>query len=284
MLSPAFKRIQNGTHLLVGDHFSQQAVRLSVFDISLSVAGAAPRIPLHYKSTNISMEKNIAILMADLTGYTALTETHGPIAAADVIDRYIQIAEKCLVGDTQIHERRGDEIMFVADSPEALLATALQLEANTVYEQNFLQVHGGLHYGKVFMRADSYFGAAINMASRIAGKASPGTFWCSDDFIDAIPDKTVYSFLSKGNHRFKNSTTEMEVFELKVNRINSQAVDPICRMIIVDYQHAIYYHDRPRHYFCSSECLGIYQKNQNDKVFDNQQNDYSKNQVYYNPN
>ena len=45
------------------------------------------------------MEKNIAILMADLSGYTALTETHGSVAAADIIDRYIAIVENCLVGD-----------------------------------------------------------------------------------------------------------------------------------------------------------------------------------------
>jgi len=39
------------------------------------------------------MEENIAILIADLSGYTALTETHGAASAADIIDKYIQIVE-----------------------------------------------------------------------------------------------------------------------------------------------------------------------------------------------
>lgn len=30
------------------------------------------------------MEEDIAILMADLSGYTTLTETHGPHGAADI--------------------------------------------------------------------------------------------------------------------------------------------------------------------------------------------------------
>ncbi len=30
------------------------------------------------------MERNVAILMADLSGYTALTETHGSVSAADL--------------------------------------------------------------------------------------------------------------------------------------------------------------------------------------------------------
>lgn len=207
------------------------------------------------------MEMNVAILMADLSGYTALTETHGPVTAADLIDRYIRIAENCLVGDTRIHERRGDEIMFVSDSPETLLATALMLEANTVYEENFLQVHGGLHFGKVLKRDDSYFGSTINLTARIAAKARPGTFWCSEDFIDSIEDKSVCGFQSKGNHTFKNITGTKEVFELQVERLYSNSIDPICRMLIVDRQKAIYYPDSEGHYFCSSLCADIYREN-----------------------
>ena len=73
------------------------------------------------------MEENIAILMADLSGYTALTETHGANSAADLIDKYVSIAENCLVGDCKLHERIGDEIMIVSASPDFLLATALMI-------------------------------------------------------------------------------------------------------------------------------------------------------------
>lgn len=207
------------------------------------------------------MEKNIAILIADLSGYTALTETHGPATAADLIDRYIRIAKNCLVGDSSIHERRGDEIMFVSDSPEALLATALKLEAKTAYEEYFLQVHGGLHFGKVLKRDNSYFGSTINLVSRIAAKAAPGTFWCSNDFMDSVENKSVCNFLSKGNHTFKNIKEEIGVFELQADRLNSNSIDPVCRMVIVDRQNAIYYPDQAGHYFCSAKCVELYRDN-----------------------
>ncbi|HRF16542.1 MAG TPA: hypothetical protein PK977_00190 [Chitinophagaceae bacterium] len=48
------------------------------------------------------MEQKIAILMADLSGYTALTEIHGASSAADLVDKYVEIVEKCLVGDSQL--------------------------------------------------------------------------------------------------------------------------------------------------------------------------------------
>lgn len=207
------------------------------------------------------MEKNIAILMADLSGYTALTETHGSLTAANLIDRYIQIANNCMVGDSRIHERRGDEIMVVSDSPESLLATALKLEENIVCEENFLQVHGGLHFGKVLQREDNYFGSTINLVSRIATKAAPGTFWCSADFKDSLEDKSVCRFLSKGNHLFKNISGSKEVFELQAEKTNTSLIDPVCRMLIVDRQKAIYYPDNAGHYFCSNQCVRIYREN-----------------------
>ena len=204
------------------------------------------------------MEKNIAILMADLSGYTALTETHGAVAAADIIDRYIAIVEKCLVGDCRIHERTGDELMIVSASPDFLLTTALIIGKYISNEENFLLVHGGLHYGKVLERGSSYFGSAINITSRIASKANAGTYWCSGEFVQALSDKTVHTATSQGNHFFKNIKKEKEVFEICIEDRTAFYVDPVCRMLIIDPQNAIPHPTDGDQYFCSSDCLEIY--------------------------
>jgi adenylate cyclase len=201
------------------------------------------------------MEENIAILMADLSGYTALTETHGSVAAADLIDKYIGIVENCLVGDSKLHERTGDEIMIVSASPDFLLATALLIGKNTSNEENFLQVHGGLHYGKVLKRANSYFGSAINLTSRIAAKANAGTYWCSEEYVNALSDKSLFTLKSKGNHLFKNISKEKEVFELSIENKKAFHIDPVCRMLILDSQNAIPHPNEDDRYFCSSDCL-----------------------------
>lgn len=207
-----------------------------------------------------TMEKNIAILMADLSGYTALTETHGAMSAADLIDKYMGIAENCLVGDCKLHQRTGDEIMIISDYPDFLLATALMLEAKSVAEENFLQVHGGLHFGQVLIRADNYFGSTVNLVSRIAAKAVAGTFWCSDDFVNSITDKSICTFNSKGSHLFKNISIEKEIFELSIERLKCSYIDPVCRMVIIDLQNAIHHPYEEELYFCSSQCLEIYRE------------------------
>jgi YHS domain-containing protein len=129
---------------------------------------------------------------------------------------------------------------------------------NTSNEENFLQVHGGLHYGNVLKRANSYFGSAINLTSRIAAKADAGTYWCSEEFVNALSDKSVCTLASKGNHFFKNISKEKEVFELSIEDRQTFYIDPVCRMLILDLKNAIPHPNEADKYFCSQDCLEIY--------------------------
>jgi len=91
------------------------------------------------------MEQDLSILIADLSGYTALTEAHGALSAADLIDNYLEIVNDSLVGDSYLHQSIGDEVVVIANTPDHLLATAIMLLQSTVKRFNFLQVHGALH-------------------------------------------------------------------------------------------------------------------------------------------
>lgn len=209
------------------------------------------------------MEENIAILMADLSGYTALTETHGAISAADLIDKYLEIVEDSLVGDCKLQERTGDEVMIVSSSPDFLLSTAVMIQENTLSVENFLQVHGGLHYGKILKRNNSYFGSTINLTARIASKANPGSFWCSGEFIDALKNKSAYKLQSKGKYSFKNVSEEKELSEVINTKSQSHAIDPVCRMLIQDKANAIQHYEETHLYFCSQNCLDIFKSRPN---------------------
>lgn len=201
------------------------------------------------------MERNFAILMADLSGYTALTETHGAIAAADIVDRYLSIVSNCLVGESRLHERTGDEVMIISPSADHLLATALMLVQTAHTEDNFLLLHGGLHYGKLLERNNSYFGTAINLTSRIASKATAGTIWCSQYFLHALSAETPFRTESKNIHQFKNLVEEMELFELQMEKQAKFYIDPVCRMLIINEANALTHPSLPGTYFCSSNCM-----------------------------
>ena len=206
------------------------------------------------------MEQNIAILIADLSGYTALTETHGSSTAADLIDRFLTITAGCLTGDTQLHQRVGDEVMIVSASADDLMTTALLLIQSCSNEPYFLQLHGGLHFGKVLKRNDHYFGSPVNVTSRIAGEANKGTFWCSSQFRNQLSSIDPYTFSPKGNYSFKNVSDNIEVFELMLEKVSSVHIDPVCRMLIHNKENAIPHPHEQNIFFCSIDCLNIYVK------------------------
>jgi hypothetical protein len=128
----------------------------------------------------------------------------------------------------------------------------------TSTEENFLQVHGGLHFGNVLKRGNSYFGSSINLTARIVAKAKAGTYWCSDEFVNALSDKSICTLTSKGHHLFKNISQEKEVFELSIEDGRPFYIDPVCRMMILDHENAIPHPGKAGIYFCSRDCLDIY--------------------------
>lgn len=210
------------------------------------------------------MEENLAILIADLSGYTALTETHGSASAADLIDKYVYMAETCLVGESKVQERVRDEIMIVSSSADSLLQTAILIGQKASNEDQFLQIHGGLHFGKVLKRGESYFGAAINLTARIAANAKAGTVCCSTEFLSALEDKSSYNLRLKGTQNFKNVREEKEVYEIDIRGEQLFHIDPVCRMLILDIDKAIPHPSKNEIYFCSPYCLEVY--NQTDQL------------------
>ncbi len=204
------------------------------------------------------MEEDIAILIADLSGYTSLTDTHGATAAADLIERYINILAKSLVGKSKFHQRTGDEVLVVSPSADDLLGTATALIQNTSTENAFLQVHGGLHYGKILKRNDDFYGTTINLCSRIAAKAPPGTLWCSENFIIALTNASDVRFQAKGKHSFKNLSLKTEIFELTIDLGEPLYIDPVCRMLLRDKVNSLPHPENQEIYFCSETCLTTY--------------------------
>lgn len=202
------------------------------------------------------MEQELSILIADLSGYTALTEAHGSETAADLIDQYISHVDEALVGDCYLHERVGDEVMIVSASADDLAATAATLLKNLCEKTHFLQLHGGLHTGTLLKRNNSFFGSSLNLASRIASKASPGSFLCSNIFFNALSEKYKTSFVPKGKHSFKNVKNEIELFEFLLHAGEKFFIDPICRMMVKD--NGIPHPTNTEVFFCSAECLNTF--------------------------
>ena len=83
--------------------------------------------------------------MADLSGYTAMTD--GAESAAAMVDRYLTLVNKSLVGDSHLHERIGDQVVIISSHAEQLAYTATFLFEFAHEQEDFLPLHAALHYG-----------------------------------------------------------------------------------------------------------------------------------------
>jgi len=208
------------------------------------------------------MEKTVAILMADLTGYTAMTDVHGGESAAKIVHKYMQLVDKSLSGATQLVQRIGDQVVLMSENPLDILLSARQLNESTQEEHQFLSIHAGIHYGPVFLENGNLFGSTINIASRIMNLANRGQIICSSAFVNSVGAHPGVSFKSFGIHKLKNVMNEVEVFELSTNASPALPVDPVCHMLIdPGKEHYTFTFQEKTFHFCSTHCLDIFKTN-----------------------
>jgi class 3 adenylate cyclase len=205
----------------------------------------------------ISKEIELALLIADLSGYTALTEAHGNMSAAEAVTRYVEIVHEVLHPSARLVERVGDEVLIVAEDPANLVQTGISLRDTIELEPLFPTMHAGIHAGSVLEMDGGYFGKALNLGSRVAAHARGNQILCTEQVVTMASDLEDVEYRALGPARFKNITDPVEIFEVIAGRqrVESNLIDPVCRMQVRhDTAPARLPFGGKTYYFCSFEC------------------------------
>ena len=117
-----------------------------------------------------------AIGFADLVQFTRLAQDLPGTELADMVGRFESLSRDVIsVGGGRVVKTVGDEIMFLADTPEDGAQIAVSL-AETITESPALPpVRVGLAWGSMFSRYGDVFGPTVNLAARMESVARPGT-------------------------------------------------------------------------------------------------------------
>jgi class 3 adenylate cyclase len=177
-----------------------------------------------------SKEIEAVFVIADLSGYTALTETHGDTYAADVVARYVELADAALRRGARRSDRVGDEILIVADVAIAALETAIRLREAVDREPLFPTIRVGIHGGTVVERDGTYFGAVLNLTSRIASHARGGQILGTRVVAEVAALLPGLEARSIGSVRFRNVAEPVDVWEILGGSSEIAFLDPVCRM------------------------------------------------------
>ncbi|MDQ1688161.1 MAG: hypothetical protein QOK42_1136, partial [Frankiaceae bacterium] len=86
----------------------------------------------------------------------------------------------------------GDAVMFVAPRLEQLLDIALALSEHPAAASVGMPVRVGISFGTLLAQEGDYFGAPVNLASRLVALAEPGTV-LADSVLAARADPTAFT-------------------------------------------------------------------------------------------
>ena len=184
-------------------------------------------------------ERDLSVLFLDIGGYTGLCERLGHAVVHDIIEKHFSVFMDAIYANNgDVNETAGDGLMvlFMHENPETnaleAVRAALAIKERTArisreFSQLYrpLDVNMGINSGTALVGAAKFEsligsrwtytarGTLTNVAARISALGSKGTLLLSRSTAERVQGS--FSPLSRGMHKLKNVSEEVEVFELK---------------------------------------------------------------------
>lgn len=200
----------------------------------------------------------------DIAGYTALTDTHGELAAADLVGEFRDLIKTCIESSGHLQSLTGDCAFLVfADPPVAIVAlsTLYKLIAD---RQEFPVVRTGLHHGSALFRGGHHFGSTVNLAARVAARATGGQILCTKYVADTLTQSAVpyIEVEHQGLVSFRNLSQPVDLYEIVLLSCPREyAIDPVCKMQVDTRRAAGDLHfNNKTYWFCSLSCVERFAK------------------------
>ena len=151
--------------------------------------------------------ETVTVGFADLVGYTELGQSVPPEELGRVTGRLDEISREVATGPVRLVKLIGDAAMLTSPDTEALIEAMFELlEGMEVDEEgeegsNFPVLRAGIARGAVLSRGGDYYGAPVNLASRITDVARPGSVLVSKEVMDEVA--ALYDFSDAGRKHLK---------------------------------------------------------------------------------
>jgi class 3 adenylate cyclase/YHS domain-containing protein len=195
----------------------------------------------------------------DIAGYTALTDTHGEHAAADLLDEFSAMVRASVESSGRLQSLTGDCAFLVFPDPLVAKDALSRLYMTIADRGNFPVVRAGLHHGTALLREDRHFGSTVNLAARVAAQATGGQILCTRQVADALieaqtPDVEIEH---QGSFSLKNLPHPVDLYEVVLSGCTREyAIDPVCKMQVDKRRAAGDLHfDKRTYWFCSLACV-----------------------------
>jgi adenylate cyclase len=159
--------------------------------------------------------RDVVVGFADLVGFTRIGEDVAPDELGRVANRLEALAAERIAPPVRLVKTIGDAVMLISpEAPPMVEATLALVEAADVEGEDFPQLRAGVASGAALARAGDWYGRPVNLASRITGRARPGSVLVTAEVRDAARDDAlIYSFA--GEKRLKGVREPVPLFRVR---------------------------------------------------------------------
>lgn len=131
----------------------------------------------------------LCVGFADLVGFTRLSRRLPDERLAALVTTFEGDSSDVVAATgARMIKTLGDEVMFVADSPEQGVETALTLHETHAHDEDVPELRIGLAFGDVVTRMGDVYGSTVNLANRLTVLARPGATLVDDATAEAVRD------------------------------------------------------------------------------------------------
>ncbi|HVY45075.1 MAG TPA: adenylate/guanylate cyclase domain-containing protein [Minicystis sp.] len=202
------------------------------------------------------------IAFVDLAGFTALTVAHGDEDAARLATSFAEITRGALGPGDRLIKTLGDAVLVTSETPEGGVALVDRVLTLAAAENGFPALRAGLHHGPVIAHGGDVFGAAVNLASRVANEAYAGEVLGTEPIAAAARAEGI-PVIDLGAVSLKNVSAKVPLFSLAiVVGATDETIDPVCRTPVDRHVAAGRLSYRGvEHWFCSLSCAAAFASN-----------------------
>src|SRR4051794_983075 len=181
------------------------------------LAAGAPQAGIRKSAQQEGERRQVTILFADLSGFTALSQSLDTEEVRDLVVRFTAIVDGIVAGfDGTVDKHIGDAVMALFGAPRAhdddpIRAVRAALDIHDALAKlsettgRKLQAHVGVASGEVVAgtmgRGDTHdytvLGDSVNLAARLVAAAGPGDTLLSDSVHRALAGRGVCEPLGK---------------------------------------------------------------------------------------
>ena len=157
----------------------------------------------------------VTTAFADLVGFTRLGEAVPPEDLEQLARRLFDLAHEASVPPVRFVKTIGDEVMLVSPEPVPLLEAALMLVERTNDDEDYPRLRVGMATGMAVSRTGDWFGGAVNLASRVAGAARPGSVLVAESTRDAVGEDERFDWSFAGARRLKGIKSDVKLYRVR---------------------------------------------------------------------